>query len=130
MKAAKKDNHNTSSIEQEIEAIQNEQKQNKINKKAAETKLKNIYKIIEAETKSLVKEKFDYDVPIAKIDDAGITTTGAISVNNQLPALVQEYREYCEKSHLWDIKTNNISYKMNGDKYMRIKGSEEEVLND
>lgn len=88
LKQAKKDKKNTTSVETEITTIKKEQADNRLNKKTAEKELKGLYKQIDEETKPVVKKKFDYDIPIAKIDDAGITTTGAASEGNQLPQLV------------------------------------------
>lgn len=85
LKQAKKDKKNTTSVETEITTIKKEQADNRLNKKTAEKELKGLYKQIDEETKPVVKKKFDYDIPIAKIDDAGITTTGAASEGNQLP---------------------------------------------
>lgn len=79
LKQAKKDKKNTTSVETEITTIKKEQADNRLNKKTAEKELKGLYKQIDEETKPVVKKKFDYDIPIAKIDDAGITTTGAAS---------------------------------------------------
>lgn len=79
LKQAKKDKKNTTSVETEITTIKKEQADNRLNKKTAEKELKELYKQIDEETKPVVKKKFDYDIPIAKIDDAGITTTGAAS---------------------------------------------------
>ena len=83
LKQAKKDKKNTTSVETEITTIKKEQADNRLNKKTAEKELKGLYKQIDEETKPVVKKKFDYDIPIAKIDDAGITTTGAASEGNQ-----------------------------------------------
>lgn len=82
LKQAKKDKKNTTSVETEITTIKKEQADNRLNKKTAEKELKELYKQIDEETKPVVKKKFDYDIPIAKIDDAGITTTGAASEGN------------------------------------------------
>lgn len=128
LKIAKKNNHDYSSIEREIEQIQNNQKQNKSNKKDAESSLKAIQKVIEDEVKPLVKEKFDYDVPIAIVGDAGITTTGAATENKQLLALVKEYREYCKNVNLWTVDTNKTRYTVNNNTYVRVNGNEEVVL--
>lgn len=65
LKQAKKDKKNTSKIEAEIATIKKEQADNKLNKKAAEKELKELYKQIEEETKPVIKKKFDYDIPIA-----------------------------------------------------------------
>lgn len=131
LKQAKKDKKNTTSVETEITTIKKEQADNRLNKKTAEKELKELYKQIDEETKPVVKKKFDYDIPIAKIDDAGITTTGAESEGNQLPQLVDEYSDYRIQNNLWPVLNNEIIYAMNTDgKYCRYIGSQEVVLNE
>ena len=131
LKQAKKDKKNTTSVETEITTIKKEQADNRLNKKTAEKELKELYKQIDEETKPVVKKKFDYDIPIAKIDDAGITTTGAASEGNQLPQLVDEYSAYRVQNNLWPVLNNEIIYAMNTDgKYCRYIGSQEVVLNE
>lgn len=131
LKQAKKDKKNTTSVEAEITTIKKEQADNRLNKKTAEKELKELYKQIDEETKPVVKKKFDYDIPIAKIDDAGITTTGAASEGNQLPQLVDEYSDYRIQNNLWPVLNNEIIYAMNTDgKYCRYIGSQEVVLNE
>lgn len=131
LKQAKKDKKNTTSVETEITTIKKEQADNRLNKKTAEKELKELYKQIDEETKPVVKKKFDYDIPIAKIDDAGITTTGAASEGNQLPQLVDEYSDYRIQNNLWPVLNNEIIYAMNTDgKYCRYIDSQEVVLNE
>lgn len=131
LKQAKKDKKNTTSVETEITTIKKEQADNRLNKKTAEKELKGLYKQIDEETKPVVKKKFDYDIPIAKIDDAGITTTGAASEGNQLPQLVDEYSDYRIQNNLWPVLNNETIYAMNTDgKYCRYIGSQEVVLNE
>lgn len=131
LKQAKKDKKNTTSVETEITTIKKEQADNRLNKKTAEKELKELYKQIDEETKPVVKKKFDYDIPIAKIDDAGITTTGAASEGNQLPQLVDEYSAYRIQNNLWPVLNNETIYAMNTDgKYCRYIGSQEVVLNE
>ena len=129
LKQAKKDKKNTTSVETEITTIKKEQADNRLNKKTAEKELKELYKQIDEETKPVVKKKFD--IPIAKIDDAGITTTGAASEGNQLPQLVDEYSDYRIQNNLWPVLNNETIYAMNTDgKYCRYIGSQEVVLNE
>lgn len=131
LKQAKTDKKNTTSVETEITTIKKEQADNRLNKKTAEKELKGLYKQIDEETKPVVKKKFDYDIPIAKIDDAGITTTGAASEGNQLPQLVDEYSAYRIQNNLWPVLNNEIIYALNTDgKYCRYIGSQEVVLNE
>ena len=131
LRQAKKNNKNTHLIDAEIAAIKKEQIENRLNKKTNEKELKGLYKLIEEETKPLVKNKFDYEIPIAKIDDAGITTTGTASEGNQLPQLVSEYFIYRMQNDLWALVNNNISYVLNSDNlYCRSILGQEVVLNE
>lgn len=130
LKQAKKGKADFAAIEAEIEDIQQKQKENKDAKKAAEKALIDLQKQIEEEVKPVIKKKFDYDIPIAKVEDAGITTTGAASEGNQLPTLVEEYKVYRIKNALWQLKSNAIAYSLNSDSlYCRIADSKEVVLN-
>lgn len=115
LKQAKKDKKNATSIEVEIATIKQEQVDNKANKKKAEKELKDLKKKISEEVKPVIKKKFDYDIPIAKVDDAGITTTGAASEGNQLPQLVDEYLTYRTQNNLWSDKHLAYEYYQNND---------------
>lgn len=129
LREAKKEKKNISVIEAEIASIQQEQKDNKNAKKTAVKALVDLQKQIEEEIKPVIKKKFDYDIPIAKITDAGITTTGAASEGNQLPALVKEYRDYCNKTKLWNMNTLNYVYSINDGTYYRILDGQEVRIN-
>ncbi len=118
---AKRSNEDTYIIETEIATIQQNLKDSKGAKKSAEKALKDLEKQMVEEVKPIVKKKFDYDIPIAKIDDAGITTTGAKSDGNQLPALVEEYKEYRIMNMLWALKEFTVEYGLNSEgSYCRI----------
>lgn len=119
---------NISVIQTEIENIQQEQKDNKDAKKNAEKALKELHKRIEDEIKPVIKKKFDYDIPIAKVDDAGITTTGAASEGNQLPALVKEYRDYCGSNKLWNVILCDFEYVLRDNAYYRKSNSQEVLI--
>ena len=86
-------------------------------------------KQIDEEIKPVVKKKFDYDIPIAKVEDAGITTTGAASEGNQLPALVEEYRDYCAAEKLWSVNSLHYGYIAKDDNYYRIFDGQEVQIN-
>lgn len=129
LKKAKKAKIDTANIEKAISDIQLEQKNNKATQKAKEKELKELMNQIVEETKPVVKKKFDYDIPIAKIDDAGITTTGAASSSNQLPKLIQEYRDYQLDNSLWDVVIPTYEYRKNwADEYCRIAAGKEVIL--
>ena len=129
LKQAKKDKKDTSAIEVEMDSIQQEQKNNKDTKKAAEKALVDLKKLIDEEIKPVIKKKFDYDIPIAKVEDAGITTTGAASEGNQLPALVEEYRDYCDAKKLWSVNSLRYEYIAKADNYYRIFDGQEVQIN-
>lgn len=69
-------------------------------------------KLIDEEIKPVIKKKFDYDIPIAKVEDAGITTTGAASEGNQIPVLVKEYQDYSITKKLWSILNFQYVYRL------------------
>lgn len=70
-----------------------EKKKLRAEKKVLDEKMK-------TETWTLVKSRFDYTIPIAQVQKAGITTTGA-ECENELTDLLQEYTPYRKKHKLW-----------------------------
>lgn len=52
------------------------------------------------EARQLIKQKLDYEIPIAEIEKAGVSTTGA-EIDNQLPELLKEFKEYIKENKLW-----------------------------
>ena len=129
LKKAKRDKKDTSAIQANIDSIQQQQKNNKDAKKAAEKALVDLKKLIDDESKPVIKKKFDYDIPIAKVEDAGITTTGAASEGNQLPTLVEEYRDYCAAEKLWSVNSLHYGYIAKDDNYYRIFDGQEVKIN-
>lgn len=126
LKQLKKDKKDLSDVEAKIESLLQKQSTNKINKKNAERDLKELHKQIESEAKPVIKKKFDYDIPVAKVEDAGITTTGAASEGNQLPGLVEEYHNYSKEYGLWVSIEKNYSYGLTEDGvYCRFVDGEE-----
>lgn len=104
----------------QIKALQDkiaEEKSKKLKVKAliiaAEKELRDIEKTIVEEAKPLTKEYFDYEIPIAMVEDAGITSTGAVSVGNQLPTLQDEYKKYRITKKLWSESNSVVSYTIN-----------------
>ena len=123
-------------MEEDIKALQekiDEEKSKKLKVKAlvavAEKELRDLEKAIIEEAKPLTKEYFDYEIPIAMIEDAGITSTGAVSAGNQLPTLQNEYKEYRISNKLWEESNSCISYTINAEcKIIRINDGEEVEL--
>ena len=83
-------------------------------KKAYRAKLKALQEKTEAEVKTIVKEKFDYEIPIAEIQKAGISTTGA-EIENELIPLAKEFTPYRIANKLWDVPFKNIKYQTDED---------------
>ena len=69
-------------------------------------------KIIEQkaiEIKEIVKEKFDYEIPIAEVQKAGISTTGA-EIENELKPLAEEFTPYRKEMILWEVPVKETQY--------------------
>lgn len=97
---------------------------------AAEKRLRYLEKTIIEEAKPITKKYFDYEVPIALVEDAGITSTGSVSTGNQLPILQNEYKEYRITNKLWDTSNSLTSYIINSEgKIFRISDGGEVELN-
>lgn len=95
----------------------------------AEKELRDLEKAIIEEAKPLTKEYFDYEIPIAMVEDAGITSTGAVSAGNQLPTLQDEYKEYRIAKKLWNESNSVISYTINPEgRLFRISDGKEVEL--
>ena len=88
-------------------------REDKARVKAIQRQLALIEEQIIEEAKPRVKELFDYEIPIALVNDAGITTTGAVSENNELPKLEKEFAAYNDKVKLWQHHDYSILYEYN-----------------
>lgn len=83
-------------------------------KKQLQSRQKEIQAAIETETKKLVKERFDYQIPIAEVQKAGISTTGA-PTENELEPLEQEFTAYRKENNLWDVLVDKTIYTVDED---------------
>lgn len=94
-------------------------------------KLKNDKKVleekIESEIKVQIKEKFNYEISIAEVEKAGISTTGAI-IENELEPLQEEFKIYKKNNNLWNSKELNYIYNIKDEEIIRIFKNEEIVL--
>ena len=79
-------------------------------KKACRTKLKALQERMKAEINSIVKEKFDYKIPIAEVQKAGISSTGA-EIENELIPLAKEYAPYRIENNLWGTSIKSVKYR-------------------
>ena len=88
-----------------------EKKVKRAERRALETK-------IAAEIWAIVKEKFDYTIPIAQVEKAGITTTGA-ECENQLIDLLKEFTPYRKEHHMWTSNELRFHYEIVDNKVVR-----------
>lgn len=104
-------------------------KTEKMRQKEISKQLNLIETTINIEAKPLIKKYFNYKIPIAMVEDAGITSTGAVSTGNQLPELQAQYLEYQKEHKLWEVFTNKTLYILKDDgKLYRASNGEEVAL--
>ena len=89
-------------------------------KKILRARKKEIEAAIDQETKTLVKQRFDYVIPIADIKRAGINSIG-IKIENDLEPLLEEFTNYRKENNLWDTRHANTSYQYNDGSMTRIR---------
>lgn len=91
--------------------------------------LNQIKDYIAEEAKPLIKQYFDYEIPIAKVDKAGITTTGAVC-ENELLDVEKEFKDYNNSLKLWHENKIELNYglKEDGQIVFRIKNGKEQIL--
>lgn len=83
-------------------------------KKSLRSRKKELTVLIENEIKALVKERFDYVIPIAEVQKAGISTTGA-KIENELEPLEKEFAEYRKENKLWEKHVKATKYNVSED---------------
>ena len=69
-------------------------------KKELNDKKKEIEEKITSKTKAIIKDRFNYQIPIADIKKAGISSTGG-KEDNELPKLLEEFKAYRNTKALW-----------------------------
>lgn len=111
--------------------VDSKKREDKAKIREIQKSLELIEKQIVEESKPRIKELFDYEIPIAMVNDAGITTTGAASENNELPKLVEEFTAYNDKVKLWKHHDYSALYEYNVDtdgSIVRTFNDEKDVL--
>lgn len=94
-------------------------------KKELKARKKKIEEQKAIEIKAYFKEKFDYEIPIAEVQKAGISTTGA-AIENELVPLAEEYTPYRIDNSLWEVQDKSTRYNLaeDGNIYrVRMTGS-------
>jgi len=89
-------------------------------KKRLRAELKQIEESIAAEIKAQVKREFNYQIPIAEVEKAGISTTGA-TIENELEPLATEFKKYREANQLWTNYTKEIKYQVTDEEIGRVR---------
>lgn len=96
--------------------------------KAKKAELKVLEAKIAEEVKPIVKQLFDYQIPIAQVQKAGITTIGA-ECENELEELLKEYAPYRKEHKLWEATAKRYEYKVeNNHLYKKLNDGEWEEV--
>jgi len=108
------------------------QKAHKEAKQAYDEWYKGLEIKIKEEIKAQIKKEFNYQIPIAEVEKAGISSTGS-QIENELEPLAKEFKAYREKAKLWDTMIKEISYQVSDYEIGRVRivdglASEPEVL--
>lgn len=99
----------TQEIEEKYKA-EREQIQEQYNtKKDLKKPLNTLNQKIEVEKRKLIKERFDYELAIVEIKNAGISSTGQTK-ENELVVLSEEFTHYQQMNNLWESKNANYTY--------------------
>jgi type I restriction enzyme M protein len=83
-------------------------------KKELNARKKKINEQKNTEIKSIIKERFDYEIPIAEVQKAGISTTGA-AIENELIPLAEEFTPYRKEMRLWNVPVKYTKYDLGND---------------
>lgn len=104
-------------------------KQNSISeRKAKRYELRNIEEKINKEVKPIIRQLFNYRIPVATVKKAGITTTGS-DCYNELDDLLREYSPYRKEHKLWIEVGNRYDYKINNNQLLkRLNKGEWEIM--
>lgn len=92
--------------------------------KEEKTKIKKALKDLEAQKdnaiKTKIKEFFDYQIPIAEVEKAGISTTGSV-IENELEPLELEFTAYRKANKLWDNVLEEVKYEIIDENIFRME---------
>lgn len=103
-------------------------KANKSRQREIRNRFKEIDREIEEKAKPLIKKYFDYEIPITKVDSAGITSTGA-ECENELIEVAEEFYKYNKTAKLWEDATLDITYELTEEgNIIRKVGEKEQEL--
>jgi type I restriction enzyme M protein len=89
-------------------------------KKKLRAELKQIEDIIISEIRIQLKKEFNYQIPIAEVEKAGISTTGS-QIENELVPLAKEFKKYREDNKLWATYVKEINYQITDEEIGRVR---------
>lgn len=99
--------------------------------KEEKTKITKALKDLEAQKdnaiKTKIKELFDYQIPIAEVEKAGISTTGSV-IENELEPLEVEFTTYRKANKLWDNAIEEVKYEIINESIFRMVAGEPETF--
>lgn len=114
-------------VETDKERIKVAKQQIREEKAKAQSKIKEIEERKVAEIKATVKERWNYEIPVAQVDKAGISSTGG-ATDNELDSVAEEFKPYRIAAKLWQNEPLQVDYAYEGDKtYRIINGKKEEI---
>ena len=112
----------------ELQAFISDKKNPRAEVKIKKAELKALEVQINQEVKPIIKQLFDYQIPIAQVQKAGITTTGA-ECDNELEDLLKEYTPYRKENNLWETTSKQYEYKVEDNHlYKRLNNSKWEEI--
>ena len=77
--------------------------------------------------KTKVKHFFDYQIPIAEVEKAGISTTGSV-IENELEPLEVEFTKYRKANKLWENVLEEVKYEIIDQSIFRMELGEPEIF--
>lgn len=89
-------------------------------KKKLRAELKQIEDTISSEVKAQLKKEFNYQIPIAEVEKAGISSTGS-QIENELEPLAKEFKVYRENNQLWKTVVKEITYQIDEERIERVR---------
>ncbi len=78
---------------------------------------KRIDALVTSDIRAIVKDEFDYPIPVIEVAKAGISSTGA-PCENELVEAAREFTQYRQHTKLWDEPLKEIRYDASEDGQM------------
>lgn len=94
-----------------------------VEKKELKNKEKHLNSKIESEIKANIKRLFNYQIPIAEVEKAGISTTGSV-IENELEPLEEEFTAYRKANRLWENTIEKVRYEIIDQNIFRMELTE------